>query len=159
MLKKLSTIVATLALIHTSSTFAAEDAAKSVSVSDPYVRAVPAGQPNSAAFMTLHNSSLSHHAVVSAESPVAGIVELHTHIDDGGVMKMRQVNKIVVNPGSDTVLTPGSLHVMLMKLKKELKPGSNVSVTLVFDDGSRKEIQAPVKAMQTMMHDHSKMQH
>ena len=56
----------------------AADAASSVTVTDPYVRAVPPGQPNSAAFMQLRNSGTSSHSIKSAESTVAKVVELHT---------------------------------------------------------------------------------
>ena len=129
----------------------AADAANSVSVADPYVRAVPPGQPNSAAFMQLHNSGTSSHSIKSAESPVAKVVELHTHVHEGGMMKMRQVKQIDIPAHGDTVLQPGGLHVMLIGLKGELKPGDNVAVTLVFEDGSKKLVEAPVRMMKMKM--------
>ncbi len=132
--------------------FAAEDAAGSVSVADPYVRAVPPGQRSSAAFMTLRNGSGTELAVVSAESPASKIVELHTHINEGGMMRMRQIEKIVVPAQGRTLLKPGGLHVMLIELRQALKAGDEVPVTLVFQDGSRKTIQAPVRKIKTRMH-------
>ena len=131
---------------------AAEDAAASVSVTDPYVRAVPPGQKSSAAFMTLRNDSATDHAVVSAESSTAKIVELHTHVKQGGMMRMRRIERIDVPAQDETVLKPGGLHVMLIELNHQLKAGENVSVTLVFQDGSRKELQAPVRKIKTKMH-------
>ncbi len=132
--------------------FAAEDAAGSISVTDPYVRAVPPGQRSSAAFMTLRNGSGTELAVVSAESPASKIVELHTHINEGGMMRMRQIEKIVVPAQGRTLLKPGGLHVMLIELSQALKAGDEVPVTLVFQDGSRKTIQAPVRKIKTRMH-------
>lgn len=132
--------------------FAAEDAAESVSVTDPYVRAVPPGQRSSAAFMTLRNGSGTDHAVVSAESSASEIVELHTHVSEGGMMRMRQVEKIDVPAHGQTLLKPGGLHVMLIELNHGLKAGDKVPVTLVFQDGSRKTIQAPVRKIKTRMH-------
>jgi copper(I)-binding protein len=133
---------------------AAENAADSVFVMDPYVRAVPPGQPNSAAFMKLQNSSANDHAIVSAESPASEIVELHTHIEEGGMMKMRQIEKIDIPAQGETVLKPGGLHVMLIGLNDELEEGDDVSLTLVFADGSRKQIQAPVRKIAMQMHKH-----
>ncbi len=134
------------------------DAAASVSISDAYVRAMPPGQPNSAAFMKLSNSSATHHTLVGAKSPAAKMAELHTHMEMEGMMKMRKIDKIDIHPHGEAVLKPGGLHVMLMGLKNELKPGDMVSLTLVFGDGSKKEIHAPVKKMKMEMdmkgHDH-----
>ena len=65
--------------------------AADVMVMDAYVRATPPGAMNSAAFMTLHNHSASEKALVSAETTAAKVVELHNHVNENGVMKMRQV--------------------------------------------------------------------
>jgi len=120
------------------------NAAESIMVDAPYVRAVPPGQPNSAAFMTLMNHGEAEHAVVAAESPVANVVELHTHIHEKGMMKMRRIDKISILGKSNTVLKPGGLHIMLIGLKQELVPGEKVTLSLTFEDGSRKEVVAPV---------------
>jgi len=127
---------------------AATSAADDVSVVEPYVRAVPPGQPNSAAFMQLQNKGMAKHAIVKAESPVSKVVELHTHIMEGGMMKMRQIKQIEVPAQGRTTLKPGGLHVMFLGLKSELKPGQLVPVTLIFEDGSKTTIQAPVRKMQ-----------
>jgi len=129
----------------------AADAAGSVSVGDPYVRAVPPGQPNSAAFMTLRNGSTVPHSIISAKSSTAKIVELHTHVNEGGMMKMRQIKQIDVPAHGEATLQPGGLHVMLIGLKGELKPGDNVLITLLFEDGSKKVIEAPVRKMKMKM--------
>lgn len=58
-----------------------------------YVRAMPPGQMVTGAFMVLQNPSNTLQALVRAESDVAKTVELHEHINDKGVMKMRPVKK------------------------------------------------------------------
>jgi len=145
--------VVLLLLLGTLSTqlIAATDAASSVSVDKPYVRAVPPGQPNSAAFMTLHNSSTSKHSIVRAESVVSKVVELHTHVKEDGMMKMRQVKQIDIPARGKTILKPGGLHVMFLGLKSELKSGEEVTIILIFEDGSKKTIQAPVRKMKMHM--------
>ncbi len=131
-----------LALMVSASAMA--DAAATVTVDKPFARKAMKAQRNSAAFMTLHNSGPAV-AIVDAESPVAEIVELHTHVHDNGVMRMRKIDKIDLPAGASVALQPGGLHVMMLGLKKDLNDGDAVPVTLVFDDGSRKTIEAPVR--------------
>lgn len=126
-------------------------AADSISVADPYVRAVPPGQPVSAAFMGLKNGDAADHALVRAESPSAGVVELHTHVHEGGMMKMRPVEKIDIKAGGETALQPGGFHIMLIDLKQTLEPDAVVPLTLIFEDGSTKTMDAPVRKLQMQM--------
>ena len=119
-----------------------------ISVTDPYARAVPVGQPNSAAFMGLSNGSGEDRALVGAESSAADVVELHTHVMDGGMMQMRRVEKIDLPAGQTVTLKPGGLHVMLIGLKEQLKPGDHVDLTLIYDDGGRASVTAAVRAIE-----------
>ena len=146
MLNKASTLTAIAlgTLLGAGAAFAG-NVADTVMVANPYVRAVPPGQPNSAAFMTLHNMGESAHAVVSASSPAARVVELHTHIHKDGMMMMRQIPRIELPAAAETELKPGGLHIMLIGLKQAMQPGAMVSLTLNFDDGSSKTVQAPVR--------------
>ena len=125
-------------------------AAGSVTVMNPYVRAVAAGHPNSAAFMVLNNTSKQDRALVKARSSVSKVVELHTHKKEGGMMRMRQVDKMVVKAGSKTVLKPGGLHVMLIGLKQQLKAGNQVDLELEFDNGEIIKLTAPIKMVAGM---------
>ena len=70
--------------------------ADDITVSAPFAREVPPGAPASASFMTLENSSSSAIKLTSADSSVAKVVELHTHTNDNGVMRMRKVPFIEV---------------------------------------------------------------
>ena len=141
-------------------------ASDDVTIVQAYVRAVPPNQPNSASFMQLINRSGIAHAIVSAKSDVAQIVELHTHLNEGGMMKMRRIEKINIPANGQTVLQPGGLHIMLIKLVQGLIVGQQVKVVLTFEDGSSKELVAPVqkvmmKHMKMMKHKmgHSTMKH
>jgi copper(I)-binding protein len=133
--------------------------ADQIKVDDPYVRAVPPGQPNSASFMVLLNGDEQAHKLVDARSPVAKVVELHTHLQEDGMMKMRRVQAIELPAGETTTLAPGGLHVMLIGLQQKLVPGEMVALTLVFEDGSEVELQAPVRKVMGMMMKRGKMGH
>jgi periplasmic copper chaperone A len=142
---------AALALALVSSAALAGTAAETVRIGAPYVRAVPQGQPNSAAFMTLTNTDGQAHRVVRAESPAAEVVELHEHQMVGGMMQMRKVEQIDLPAGQTVDLQPGGLHVMLIQLTKELVANDEAAVSLVFEDGSRADLTLPVRAPQGQM--------
>ncbi len=128
----------------------AAGAADALVVVEPYTRAVPPGQPNSAVFMQITNGADADHILVSAASPAAQAVELHTHRLEDGMMKMRRVEQIELPAGESVMLKPGGLHVMLIGLKQGLVPGDEVEVTLTLDDGSQTTLVAPVREIGMM---------
>ncbi|GAB0147689.1 copper chaperone PCu(A)C [Marichromatium sp. PS1] len=118
-----------------------------VVVDEAYVRAVPPGQPNSAAFMVLENDGAVDRAVVAATSPVAEVVELHTHREEGGMMRMRRIERIALPAGERVRLAPGGLHLMLIGLRQPLLVDELVALELQLDDGSRIGLDVPVRAL------------
>jgi periplasmic copper chaperone A len=133
----------------------ANDAATHVVAEDAFVRAIPEGQKNSAVFMVLKNHGDTDHALVEARSDAAHIVELHTHINEDGMMKMRRVERIEVMGGAATVLEPGGLHVMLIDLKRAINEDDEVTVELEFEDGSTLQVAAPARKVPTTMNSHT----
>jgi len=119
--------------------------AQDMSVESPYVRAIPPGQTISAAFMLLKNSSDVEIALIKADSDIADAVELHEHIKENGMMKMRQVTQIAIAANGETALKPGGYHIMLIGLKKEIKLGDEIDITLSFDNDTQQTIKAKVK--------------
>jgi|GEM_PF-617277 len=150
-MKTISLIPFLLMLFNTVWATAVQD----VNIIDPYARAVPPGQPNSAVFMQLNNRAKQMHKIVSAKSNVSAIVELHTHIHEDGMMKMRRIESIDIPPEGATALKPGGLHIMLINLYEGLNPGDNVELEITFADGSKTSLIAPVRkimGMKGMMH-------
>ena len=119
--------------------------AKGVAIDDPYVRAIPPGQTISAAFLTLVNDSDKNIDLVKATSDSAKHVELHEHVHEDGMMKMRQVAKISVAAKGKTELKPGGYHIMLIGLLKPIKPKDIITINLEFSDGSKQAIKADVR--------------
>lgn len=120
-----------------------------IMIHDPYVRLAPPNAQATGAFMLIKNSGSSERKLIKAASPAAKTVELHTHINENGVMKMREVPAIDIKAHGQTELKPGSYHVMLIDMKAPLKEGDTVPITLSFDDGSTQQIAAPVRKTQT----------
>lgn len=133
--------------------------AQGVSVSDAWVRGTVAGQMATGAFMELKASENA--ALLSASSPVAGVVEVHEMTMDKGVMKMRAMPRLELPAGKSVALKPGSYHIMLMDLKQPLKKGDSVPLTLKVEGRDKKlstlEVKAEVRDLTTppmMEHKH-----
>lgn len=116
-----------------------------ISVTNAYVRMVPQGVPTTAAFMTLRNTGATDRKLLRVDSAAAKTVELHNHINDNGVMKMRRVREIEIKARGQAELKPGSYHVMMIDLRQVLQDGEKVPLTLSFDDGSSAKVEATVK--------------
>jgi copper(I)-binding protein len=151
-------VFASAALLVCANLYAG-DAADAVQINDTYARAMPPGQTNSAAFMTLTNDATNDHALVAAECDASAVTELHTHLMEDGMMKMRRLEKIDLPAGETIRLQPGGLHLMLIGLKGQLSAGEDVAITLVFEDGSRSALTVPVKGVQETMHHHPQAGH
>jgi len=162
--KMLAIVSLPLAFSIPATAVAGDDDKKGIMIDDPYVRAVPPGQKNTGVFMKIMNHSDQARTIVAAESDASKIVELHTHVNEDGMMKMRQIPAIEVPANGHAVLKPGGLHVMLIGLNESIEVDKPVAVTLVFKNGERKTIQAPGRKLKMkMMHhkgmDHGSMQH
>jgi periplasmic copper chaperone A len=147
MLKSLLGVVLTLC---TTLTFAApETAADVITINNPYVRAVPPGQSNSAAYMVLTNKSAAPHRLVAVTSPMVDHIQIHMTSNNNGVMQMREVGAVDIAAHQSQSFEPGSLHIMLLGLKQPLQPGIEVPLTLIFEDNSSESVRAMVKKLNT----------
>ncbi|WP_164696720.1 copper chaperone PCu(A)C [Falsiroseomonas algicola] len=116
-----------------------------VTVNAPWTRA--AGQGGTGAgFMTLRNAGATADRLVAARAGIARTVELHTHINDNGVMRMRPVPGIEVPAGGEVQLRPGGFHLMLIGLTAPLRQGERVPVTLVFERAGEVQVQLAVES-------------
>lgn len=118
-----------------------------VTVKEAWVRATVPQQKATGAFMQVQSAKPAR--LVAASSPVAGVVEVHEMAMDNGVMRMRAVPGLDLPAGKAVDLKPGGFHVMLMDLKRQVKDGEQVPLTLSVQgaDGKteRIEVQATVR--------------
>nr|WP_296018449.1 copper chaperone PCu(A)C [uncultured Acidovorax sp.] len=117
-----------------------------VKVEGAWARASVQGQKGTGAFMRL--TAQDGARLVRAESPAAGVTEVHEMKMEGDVMKMRAVPSLELPAGKTVELKPGGYHVMLLDLKAPLAKDSTVPLTLVFQDAkgveSKLELTLPV---------------
>jgi copper(I)-binding protein len=121
---------------------AAAQAAPVVQVEGAWARVTVAGQDTSGAYMTL--TAREPLTLLGAETPAAGIVEMHEMKMQGDIMKMRAAETLPLAPGKPLKLAPGGLHFMLMDLKAPFKAGGHITMTLRFKDAKGKIETLPV---------------
>jgi periplasmic copper chaperone A len=117
-----------------------------VSVETPWSRATPPGARIGVGFMRLNNAGAAER-VVGASSPVAARVEMHLTSREGDVMKMRQVDSFEIPAGGTFELKPGGAHLMLMDLRRPLKQGETVPLTLKLAKGGELEMELTIEAL------------
>jgi copper(I)-binding protein len=133
---------------------------QAIAVTNAWARETAPAQVNGGGFLTITNKGPADR-LVSASSPVAPTVQLHTMSMDGGVMRMRELPDGIPVPAQSVVeLKPGGMHIMFIGLKAPLKPGHSVALTLRFEKSGVVKLAMPVRAIadtaQTMGggHDH-----
>lgn len=148
----LSTLLATAAVFAT--TAHAEEVEEvgiptSITVSNGWVRATASPSVlTTAAYMTLKNESDSDDILIGADFPGAAMTELHTSVEEGGVMRMEEVDGIDIPAGETAELSPNGNHIMLMGLEGPLNEGDTVDLLLTFEQGGEIAVTLPVKKAQ-----------
>jgi copper(I)-binding protein len=120
-------------------------AAADIVIDDPYARAAGAMARSGAAFMEITNTGPEDDRLIGATSDVSDRVELHTHIMDGDVMRMVEVEEGFAIPAGESVLLErGGAHVMFLGLNRALATGDEVEVTLTFEGAGEVTVTIPV---------------
>ncbi|MBC7133409.1 MAG: copper chaperone PCu(A)C [Roseovarius sp.] len=134
------TLAATLGLALASPALAQE-----IHILDPYARAASPNAASGAAFMLIENIGDADDRLVGAASPAARVVELHTHREENGVMKMVAVEEGFALPAGETlVLERGGHHVMFMGLTEPFEEGKVIPLTLAFEKSGEITVDVPV---------------
>jgi len=109
---------------------------------DAYARPTVSHQPTAGAYVGIENTGKQADRLVSAESPAAKRVEIHTmSMDNNHVMKMKEVGTIDLKPGETITMKPGDgFHLMLIGLTQRLKAGDKLPMTLVFEKAGKVEV-------------------
>jgi len=86
--------------------------APDLKVENASVRAPLPGQSTAVAYFDIVNAG-TEDVLLSARSNVSERVELHDHLHEGGVMKMRKVETVALAQNETTSFKSGGLHIML----------------------------------------------
>lgn len=118
-------------------------------VGDPWIRATVPVQKSAGAFMQLRSSAATR--LIEAKTPAAGRVELHAMSMDGATMRMHAVDGVDLQANRPVDLAGGAYHLMLLDLRRQLKEGEQLPLTLIFraPDGKQENltVNVPVKPL------------
>lgn len=118
--------------------------APAITVEDAWARPAKTGE-NSAVYFTLNNPTQQTDQMLTAESDVAEHVELHLSNMQDGKMMMHHQESIPILAGERTELKPGGLHVMLIRLTRDLNERDVFTLSLHFEDSDPIRVQVAVK--------------
>ena len=130
-------------------------------IHDPMARPAPLAGGTGAVYFLLHNGGDTPVTLLGGESSASTAVEIHTTINDEGVMKMRQLTDGVELGADESIqFVPGGMHIMLVGLAAPLAEGDTFTLTLHFDGADDFTVDVPVVSMDMlpvegeMDHDH-----
>jgi periplasmic copper chaperone A len=101
-----------------------------IEVSHARSGALPPTATVGAAYMRIESTTPDE--LLSAETPVAGDVQFHTTQNSHGMMQMRELHQLLIEPGRPLEFAPGANHMMLMGLRQPLSVGNTFALTLHF---------------------------
>jgi len=119
-------------------------------IKDAWARATIGQGKTGAVYFSIANRGGKADRLLAVETPVAKRADLHAHLVEGGIMKMRPVAEIEVAGRGTATLEPGAGHVMLMGLNGPLVEGARFTMTLVFESAGRVEIPVSVAGATAM---------
>ena len=144
----LASIAAAAVIASSLATARAEEVrAGDLVISQAWSRATPKGAKTGGGYLTIENKGSAADRLIGGSADFAGSVQVHEMSMDNGVMKMRPVQGgLEIKPGQTVELKPQGLHIMFVGLKKPLKQGDHLKVTLEFEKAGKVQVSFDVEA-------------
>lgn len=118
-------------------------------VEDAWVRAPANGQSVGTAYFKIINNGPAD-VLLSARTGAADRTELHTHVMQNNIMKMRKMGSVTIDKNSKLVFEPGGHHIMLFDYSAS---EAETNLTLTFERAG--SITVPAKIHQrAAQHEH-----
>jgi periplasmic copper chaperone A len=153
---------------------ACSGAAGGIRVSEPWARTSPMVAGAGAAYMVIENKASAADFLLGGSSDVAKAVEVHETVaipegsaapmestgtggmespaaspggmgTGGSMMGMQKMDRLEIPAGGSVELKPGSYHIMLIGLTRELKAGEKIDITLKFEKAGDVKVTAEVR--------------
>lgn len=115
---------------------------KGIEINSAFIRPPFPGRDIAAGFFNVTNSG-TEDRLIAASSPFSASIEIHTHLMEDGVMKMRKVDGVELPTGETVRFEPGSYHLMMFGT--EVPEGTKeVSVTLTYEKADPTTLMMPL---------------
>ncbi|MGH8186637.1 MAG: copper chaperone PCu(A)C [Steroidobacteraceae bacterium] len=140
-------ILASLAILLLA---ACRSGSEPVQISEARAGATPPGTTVAAAYMRIVANDGD--TLLGAATPIAERVEMHSSIEENGMMKMRPLGQIELDPGEPLLLRSGATHFMLIGLSTPLAADTTFPLTLRFQKAGERVVEVRVVAPGTDAH-------
>ena len=128
--------------------------ANNIVIENPYIRESIPGNNITSAYMTITNGSTKPITLTSVISPISKQIEIHNHLMENGLMKMRQIPALTIQPNNSVTLQPMGLHLMMLDLDKSITAGEKVTLTLNFKHAPSQTLTVPVSKIKRQQAHH-----
>ena len=119
-----------------------------ITVTTPWARATPGPLTVGVTYLSLTNRGATADRLIGVKTVAAERVELHSTASEDGVMRMRPLESVALQPGQTLRFDPTSgLHLMLVNLSAPLKEGSEFTMQLTFERAGMIEVPVAVGAV------------
>ena len=146
----ITSLLLVILAIQSNPTSAGHHEGNSLTVEAVWARATPGSATNGAVYLTIKNKGHDDDQLIKAHSDQSALSSLHTHIMYKGISRLRPVYAIFIPKMGTAQLKPGGDHIMLMGLKKPLKEGDTISLSLTFKKAGTKNLTVSVKKVGAM---------
>lgn len=117
-----------------------------IEITEPWIKPARAGQPVTAAYLTICNGGSENDALVGVAYDGAKATEIHLSEMTDDVMSMRRINEFSLPAGEVRALAPGGAHIMIMGVSEAIEAGGTVSLTLEFEQAPPQTIDFEARA-------------
>lgn len=116
-------------------------------IAHPWSQELPPNAPTVAAYFVIQNHGKAADKLLSVDSPIAGIAQLHEHVMQNDLMKMQQVPTVEIPAGGGVTFAPMAYHVMLLELKDRslLSDGKRFPLTMHFEKSGDVTVEVTVQ--------------
>lgn len=136
------------ALLFASTAFAHDYNVGSIHIDHPWSRTTPKGANVASGYLIIENKGATSDRLIGGSSEIAGRFEIHEMTMEGGVMKMRPLEKgIEIAPGKSVKFEPGGYHLMFLDVKQSPMEGKSFKGTLVFEKAGKVDVEYMIEGM------------
>ena len=117
-------------------------------ITHAWSRATPGGAKIGGGYLSIENKGSQPDRLIGGSADVAARIQLHEMAVNNAVMTMRPLEKgLVIEPGKTIKLAPGGYHLMLVDLKRPLKQGDKLPITLEFEKAGNVKLSLEVQGI------------
>ncbi|PHR63208.1 MAG: hypothetical protein COA47_00915 [Robiginitomaculum sp.] len=147
---KTALVLAGLLSLLITACLPAIEAAPDITLSKAWVRLPAGGRDITGGYLVINNRGGAD-VLLSASSSIAEEIEMHEHIMEDDMMKMREISALDVPKKQQLVFAPGGYHLMMFGVDG-LFLGQEVELTLEFERSGRLSTTAIVGKQLTPAH-------